>query len=165
MQPPLVPPHRGKALSNTNDYFVSQKRSTGGGFTLLEVLIVLAVLAVLLGIAATNYSRYRAKLELKQAQQVLVQELNRARSDARRLSQSQRVTWTDKTVLIGSREVTLSTSGAITLVQIKGAKSLEYGAPYGTIRSTDYAFELRERGGLKNTVYVYGVTGKVKAVQ
>jgi prepilin-type N-terminal cleavage/methylation domain-containing protein len=167
---PLNSPLSGEKAPTCDVDFVTCKQSTGGlsrteGFTLLELLIVIAVVALLLGIAATNYAHYRTRLELRQAQQVLVQELNRARSDARRLSQRQSVTWTDKSIIIGTREVTLSPSGVVTLVKLKGANSLEYSAPYGTIRSTDYAFELRGPGNLTNTVYVYGVTGKVKAAQ
>jgi prepilin-type N-terminal cleavage/methylation domain-containing protein len=159
-QSPLL---RGEGALTDAANFVTRKPGTGG-FTLLELLIVLSILAIFLGLAVTGYSRYRWSLELRQAQQTFVQELNRARSEARRLSQSQRVTWTDKTVLLGEREIPLSESGAVTLVLIKGAKSLEYGAPYGTVRSTEYEFELRGRGNLSNKVYVYGVTGKVKAV-
>jgi prepilin-type N-terminal cleavage/methylation domain-containing protein len=161
---------RGESVANVNPNFVYYKRSTGGlpatkGFTLLELLIVLTILAVLLGIALSNYARYRANLELSHAQQLFVQELNRARSDARRLSQTQIVTWTTQTVKVGEREVRLSDSDAIRLVKITGASSLEYGAPYGTIRATDYEFELRGRSNLSKKVYVYGVTGKVKAAQ
>ncbi|MGL4612099.1 MAG: prepilin-type N-terminal cleavage/methylation domain-containing protein [Trueperaceae bacterium] len=148
--------------------FAYHKLSTGSsrtlnGFTLLELLVVLAVVTILLGIAVVNYSRYRAKLELQGAQQVFVQELNRARSDSRRLSQHQRITWTDKKLAVGDREINLSDSNTVTLVKVKGSNTLSYFAPYGTIGATDYKFELRGRNNLVSSVYVYGVTGKVKA--
>jgi prepilin-type N-terminal cleavage/methylation domain-containing protein len=161
---PQSPLYRGEGASTDTANFVLCKSSTGG-FTLLELLIVVSILAIFLGLAVTGYSRYRAGLELQEAQQIFVQELNRARSEARRLSQTQSITWTDKTLLIGAREIPLSDSGFVTLAVIRGAKSLEYGAPYGTIRSAEYEFELRGRGNLSKKVYVYGVTGKVKAVQ
>ncbi len=134
------------------------------GFTLLELLITLSILAILLGLAVNSYGRYRSGLELKQAQQVFVQELSRARSDARRLSQSQSITWTDKVITVGERDITLSDSGAISLVKIRGANSVTYSAPYGRSSAGEYEFELQGRGGLVNKIYIYGVTGKVKAV-
>jgi prepilin-type N-terminal cleavage/methylation domain-containing protein len=136
------------------------------GFTLLELLIVLAILAVLLGIAVNNYQRYRSRLELEQAQQVFVQTLNRARSDAKRLSQNQTITWTGELLTIGEREVVLSESSGVTLVKITGANTLTYTAPYGRVASVgEYEFELQGRGDLTSKVYVYGVTGKVKAAR
>mgnify|MGYP002778727679 FL=1 len=165
-QSPLL---RGEGTSTDAADFVPRKQSTGGsatqGVTLLELLVVLSVLAILLGIAVTGYSRYRAGLELRQAQQTFVQELNRARSEARRLSQTQSVTWTDKTIVIGPREISLSDSGNVTLRNLNSQTNLNYTAPYGRVIASEYKFELRGRGDLTTMVYVYGVTGKVKAAQ
>jgi prepilin-type N-terminal cleavage/methylation domain-containing protein len=159
------PLNRGESASTHDVVFVPYKCSTGG-FTLLELLIVLAILAVLLGIAVNNYQRYRSRLELQQAQQVLVQTLNRARSDAKRLSQNQTISWTDKVITVGEREIALSESSGVTLVKITGANTLTYSAPYGRVASVgEYEFELQGRGDLTSKVYVYGVTGKVKAAQ
>jgi prepilin-type N-terminal cleavage/methylation domain-containing protein len=153
---------RGEGASTDAAIFILHKPSTGG-FTLLELLIVLSVLAILLGIAVTGYSRYKWGLELRQAQQILVQELNRARSEARRSSQTQSVTWTDKMILVGTREIPLSDSGTITLQNLNSQTALNYTAPYGRVTASEFKFELRGRGDLTKMVYVYGVTGKVKA--
>jgi hypothetical protein len=92
---------------------------------------------------------------------MLVQELNRARSDARRLSQDQLVTWTTDRLMIGPR--TIDFNDSIQLVKIKGSNDLTYTAPYGRLKATNYLFELRH-GNLKRDVHVYGVTGKIKAI-
>ncbi len=161
----------GKSVRTDDVYFVRYKSNPGGlprtqGFTLLELLIVLAILAVLLGMAVNNYARYRSRLELQQAQQTFIQTLNRARSDAKRLSQNQSISWTDKVLTVGEKNITLSESSGVTLVKITGANTLTYTAPYGRVASVgEYEFELQGRGDLTSKVYVYGVTGKVKAAQ
>lgn len=131
------------------------------GFTLIEMLIVCAVLAVLLGIGVVNFQRFRNTLELRQAQQTLVQELNRARSDSRKLSQDQVMTWTAHSLNVGSR--TIHFEDSIELVKVKGSNDLTYTAPYGRLKVTNYLFELRH-GDSKREIYVYGITGKIKAI-
>lgn len=91
----------------------------------------------------------------------MVQELNRARSDARKVSQDQIMTWTAHSVSVGDRTIDLGDS--IELVKLKGSNDLTYTAPYGRLKVTNYLFELR-RGDLKREVHVYGVTGKIKAI-
>lgn len=131
------------------------------GFTLMEMLIVCGILGILLTIGVINFQRFRNNLELRQAQQTLVQGLNRARSDARRLSLDQLVTWTTDKLVIGTR--TIDFNDSIQLVKIKGSNDLTYTAPYGRLKATNYLFELHH-GNLKREVHVYGVTGKIKAI-
>ena len=68
-------------------------------------------------------------------------------------------------ITVGTREVTLSDSGGVSLIKVRGANSVTYSAPYGRSSAGEYEFELRGRSGLTNRVFIYGVTGKVKAVQ
>lgn len=131
-----------------------------GGFTLLEMLMVCAVVAMLLSIGIINFQRLKNNLELRQAQQVLVQTLNRARSEARSSSQDQHITWTSGSITVGEKTTMLE---GVELIKIKGGNDLTFTAPYGRLKVTNYLFELR-RGNLKREVHVYGVTGKVKAI-
>ena len=145
---------------------------TKHGFTLLELLLTLSIVAVLLSIGFLSLQRFRAGLELRQAQQTFVQTLNRARSDARRLSQDQVITWTDKTVTVRSngeeREIPLTASPNIILKKESGGNRLVYQAPYGRLKATNFAFDIIKSKDVDNVepslgyrVYVYGITGKV----
>ena len=134
------------------------------GFTLLELVMVLTILAVLLTFGVVNWQRFRANLELRQAQQVFVQTLIRARSDARRLSQDQIITWTDQVITVQSdkreRDVHLTPSPAIRLKKVSGGNRLVYEAPYGRLTATNFSFDIEGRFS-SYRVYVYGITGKV----
>lgn len=136
-------------------------------FTLLELLMVISILAVLLSIAFISLGRWRANLELQQATQVFMMELDRARSDARRTSANQQITWTADSLTIvsggSSRNVRFSEAGSVKLSAASGGSSLTYRAPYGSLGIGNYEFRLSGRFKQEMLVYVYGVTGKVVA--
>lgn len=54
------------------------------GLSLLEVLVVMAILGVLLGLAVPNYLRWRAQAELDEAARSLAQAFQYARAEAKR---------------------------------------------------------------------------------
>jgi len=62
---------------------------TQQGFTLLEMLIVLAILAILTPIIISFAGRQTARLQLEEGSQTLTQGLNEARSAARKTSRDQ----------------------------------------------------------------------------
>jgi prepilin-type N-terminal cleavage/methylation domain-containing protein len=133
-------------------------------FTLIELLLVLATLSILMLLGIIGWMNFRAKLTLHQAQQSFVQELNRARSDSRKLSVDQTVSWNRSSITVtaeAEERVTHLPQG-IDLVQERGYDNLTYTAPYGrNERSTDYRFLLKNPAGQEARVIVYGVTGQV----
>lgn len=136
------------------------------GITLIEVLIVIAVVSILITVGLMVFRRYTAGTELRAAQQTVVQAINRARSDARRLSQNRVVQWT--ATGIGSNDTvanithqSLSDSGRVSITSTSG--SITYTAPNGRTDGTTYNIVLQGREGLQATVRVVGVTGKAFA--
>ena len=125
------------------------------GFSLLEILLVIGVVSILLTIGAFGWSNFRSSLTVDQAAQQAVLAFNEARSDARRVSEDQTVSW-DASTFNGvelPEDVTLSpASGEIT-----------YTAPYGRTDIEEEALELKIENDRGKTarVLIYGVTGKV----
>ncbi|WP_045233520.1 prepilin-type N-terminal cleavage/methylation domain-containing protein [Deinococcus pimensis] len=143
-------------------------------FTLLELLVVLAVLVTLLALALPALANWRARSELRLAQHELALGLTRTRSETRRLSQHRVVRWTnggnlvEVTRLDGAvlREIRLP--GRVTLRATFGAggvpaTSFSYLAPFGRKDINNFEFVLRGPGG-EARVRVVGVTGKVVRV-
>lgn len=60
--------------------------SCQGGFTLVELLVAIAVLAILLAIAAPNFAILMNKVRLNSVSSALITSLQQARSDAIRLN-------------------------------------------------------------------------------
>jgi prepilin-type N-terminal cleavage/methylation domain-containing protein len=136
------------------------------GISLMEVLIVVAVISVLMTVGFMAFRRYTASTELRAAQQTVVQAINRARSDARRLSQNRVVQWT--ATGIGSNDTvanivpqSLSDSGRVSITS--GTNTITYIAPNGRTNGTTFNIILQGREGLQATVRVVGVTGKAFA--
>ena len=134
------------------------------GFTLLEILVVLAIIGILATIGFSALGRYTARTQFNDAQQVLVQALNRARDQARRTSQNQTVSWTgggsDYQIKVEGVPVALPNGVKITGVPSQTA-SFIYQAPYGRTTLTNTEFMLTGRYNIQAAVRVFGVTGKV----
>lgn len=140
-------------------------------FTLLELLIVLAILAILLPLALNWVGRYTAVQQVRQAQQEFVQILNRARSQARRTS-------TDWSVEIQADKKTIKLKQGVTDVdtlvlpsgaQISGStpttSSIVFTAPFGRKDAVDVGFSLQPTWAIVTAkVNIIGVIGKVVAV-
>ena len=125
------------------------------GFSLLEVLIVIGVVSILTAIAAFGWSNYRSSLTVDQAARQAVQAFNEARSDARRVSEDQTVSW-DASSFNG-----IQLPDTVTLEPAEGA--VTYTAPYGRTDIEEEALELtfEDAKGKSKSVLIYGVTGKV----
>lgn len=145
-----------------------------GGFTLLEMLVVLAVIAILLSIGFFSYRRYIARQNLTEAQQSLAQALNTARSESRRLSLDRRVQWKKGgnllTVLSGDgatkiRDVPIPNGLTLTSKDtspVGTTLNFTYTAPYGRTDAINTEFDLvNNTYGMTAIVRVIGVTGKV----
>lgn len=139
------------------------------GFTLIEILIVVAILGVLLTIGFMSFQRYTWQTELKQAQNLLVNTINQARSDTRRTSQDKIVQWTTTTIASGTagslRTVSLSDNNTVSITNVTGVassvQSFGYVAPYARRATAEsIVFTLKGRNGIEGTVKVIGVTGK-----
>ncbi len=143
------------------------------GLTLIETLIVLVIVAILMTAGVVGMVQFRARLELRQAQQVVVREFNRARTDARRLGLDQTISWTAETITVtgadGKERITdLASSGNVKIIFEDGLTedSFSYNAPYSTTSSVEEDIRLR-RGNMEGqneaSIFIYGVRGKVFA--
>jgi prepilin-type N-terminal cleavage/methylation domain-containing protein len=140
------------------------------GISLLEVLIVVAIVGILLGLGAMALQRYTARVELRHAQQTVVQTINQARTESRKSSRNSVVSWTTSTVSWtkthnGNPAVVntpLSDSGQVRITSGNG--TMTYEGPNGKRNpGTSVVINLEGRFGLQASVRVIGVAGKAFA--
>jgi prepilin-type N-terminal cleavage/methylation domain-containing protein len=143
------------------------------GITLIEILIVVAIISILLTIGLMSFRRYTWRTELRQAQNLIVNTINQARSDTRRTSLDTFVQWSSTSVGVGTDLAdiamkSLDDHGNVSITEVTGVTNgmtnFNYVAPNGRRNGSDsIVFTLQGRGNTQGTVKVIGVTGKAFA--
>ncbi|GHF56429.1 prepilin-type N-terminal cleavage/methylation domain-containing protein [Deinococcus metalli] len=142
------------------------RRSARQGYTLLELLIALTVLALVLGMAVPAYLRYLASLETAQVAGAYQQQLEAARGLARRGQQVR------LSVVAGSGAATVETyaSGTWSTVntyalgnaRASAATSVTIYPPYGTLdrAPVSVTFASSRTSAVTRTVRLISLMGK-----
>ena len=141
------------------------------GFSLLELLIVLAILGLLLGLGVPSYLRWRAQAELDEAARALAQAFQYARAEAKRANAERCVRVWREGFAIGANCDTLSAS-THRFSQVEVSESnyssfppldVTFKPPYGTTDAPLKKFTLQHTrySQLTRNVHVIGVIGKV----
>ncbi|OOV13775.1 GspH/FimT family pseudopilin [Deinococcus sp. LM3] len=135
-------------------------------FTLLELLIAMAILAIVAGIFSFSLIGTLRASQVREAAAQLSADLRQARSDALRTGQS-----TSVTVAANSSVYTFTRAGVpqtrtlpagVTLTGVTGVTSVVYTAPTGTTGGNGATWTLTSPGGTRSLkVKVIGITGKV----
>lgn len=148
------------------------------GLSLLELLIVLAVLGVLLGVGFVSLRSYQQSLIIREAAAQVATELVTIRQQARRQSLDfcfQAISIPGNAYRVGRRAGTgASTScgdlslpartlppGVRFIDAVGGLTTVTFHAPYGTPSASNRGFHLEGPGGRRLDVNMVGVTGKV----
>lgn len=140
-----------------------------GGFTIIEMLVVIAILSVLFALGFGAYRDWRDAENFRAAQRTIFETLNQARSDARRESQHQTLSWAGRTgndrlqvcrAEDDCQTVTLPYGATFDVVDGPHT-TFAYTAPFGRKTATEIEWLVRSRDEERFArVRVYGVTGK-----
>lgn len=159
------------------------------GFTLIEILIVIAIIGILASIGIVNYTRWRASTAVMEGAQQFAQAVSRTRTEAKRANacrQLSLVAYTDTnaqyqvkeysgpdcptttatllrtrtyTMPPGTRIVRTNSSGAVSTA----AAPINFKPPYGTTDSSPDNFEVRWNASttISRKLRVTSIFGKV----
>ncbi|WP_309571802.1 prepilin-type N-terminal cleavage/methylation domain-containing protein [Deinococcus sp.] len=149
------------------------------GFSLIELLIVLAILGILLALSLFNYAKWRANSAVREGAQEFTRAITQTRTGSKRLNVCQEVKLAASS---GATSLTVSTFGgtvctgssvagpAFTMppnvtISVSGgsANSVIFKPPYGTTSAVDKTFTVQwvSDPSIVKTVRVTGLFGKV----
>lgn len=130
------------------------------GFTMIEMIIVLAVLGILLAIATPNYQRWRANVQVQQMAQQLAQDISKQSSEARRTNTSKALTVASNQYSLNGNTITMPSKISLTP---DASTALTFAPPYGSSSSPLRTFTLTWKSDttIERKVRVVGVMGKV----
>ncbi|MDX2005807.1 MAG: prepilin-type N-terminal cleavage/methylation domain-containing protein [Meiothermus sp.] len=142
------------------------------GYSLVEIIVVLAVAAILLSVGTVALLGYQRNLAMRQGISVVVADLTRARSQARKTSQDWQVVLTSNqnTYQIQRAGVTVQTvtlPAGVRIGNVGGSKTVQYTAPYGLRPQGSSSLEVPVvgTGSRQGKINVVGITGKVVVVE
>lgn len=139
------------------------------GISLLELLIVLAVLGLLLGVGLVSLGAYRQSLVVREAATQVATELQGIRQQARRQSlnfsfqavEGGNTYKAGRTTELASLPSRSLPPGVVFQRVPAGGGGVTFLAPYGVVDAANRTFTLRGPGNRVLNVHVVGSTGKV----
>lgn len=137
----------------------------GRGLSLLELVVVVAVLGVLLGVGFVALQAYRQNLVVREAALQVATELVGIRQQARRFSRDHAFVAAagGPTYRVGpvGALVERSLPAGVVFQRVPGNGGVTFYAPYGRVSAVNSTYELRGPGGRVLQVNIVGSTGKV----
>ena len=132
------------------------------GFSMIEIIIVIAVLSILMAIATPNYRRWRANVQVGQVTEQFVQDINKQRSEAKRTNSTRAISFGSNSYTPNGGS-TYTMPPTIVFQPIDSTANLSFQSPYGTSNEPLRTFEVRWASdpSIKRTVRLVGVMGKV----
>lgn len=141
------------------------------GFTLIEGLVVLAVLGVLIGLATPSYLRWRATSITNEAALQFARDIERTRTEAKRRNTPMRIELASGTaaqsyvridVVSGVRS-SINLPAGVRLERLGESMGATFFPPYGTTNAPlrSFAVNWQHDAAITRTIRVVGVTGKV----
>ncbi|WP_342770219.1 prepilin-type N-terminal cleavage/methylation domain-containing protein, partial [Meiothermus luteus] len=135
------------------------------GLSLLELVVVVAVLGVLLGVGFVSLQSYRQNLAIREAALQVATELMNIRQQARRLSLDHvfEARQGGSTYQVGPAGALMERSlpAGVVFQRVPAGGRVTFYAPYGRVSAANSTYELQGPGARVLQVNIVGSTGKV----
>ena len=155
--------------------FTHKRQKQNAGFSLVELLIVIAILAIAIALISTAMRGLVIQTHLKEAQAQLVSDLTKAKTSSIRYSSPVTITFNEDSYTLRQQEpfsentVALRNNAKLSFYKSDGSfstteTSITYKNPYGEVDlpEEDQGWQIRiAKGNRDYFVKIVGLTGKV----